>query len=130
MLEYSKPDMAASRRAASAVLLMEVLRSPATYPSLPLPDTLDAENAEEKLATHFKFMIKRQSAWTIAEEKAFRAAVKVFATVNEQKVLETGKVTLPNNLILAMMPGEDKPYQPQRDKFIKTAFDRIKATGK
>jgi len=130
MPEYSKPDMAAARRAASAVLLTEVLRSPATYPSLPLPDTLDAENAEEKLATHFKFMIKRQSAWTIAEEKAFRAAVRVFANANEQKVLETGKVTLPNNLTLAMMPGDDNQYQPQRDKFIKTAFDRVKAAAK
>ena len=130
MPEYGKGDMAAARRAAAAMFLVEVLKSPSTYPSLPLPDSLEAEKAEEKLAVHYKFMVTRKSAWTIAEDKAFRAAVKAFAFANEQKVLEGGKVTLPNNLTFAMMPGEDEQYQAQRDKFIKAAYDKIKAAAK
>jgi hypothetical protein len=130
MPEYGKGDMAASRRATASMLLLEILKSPATYPSLPLPESLEAEKAEEKLAVHYKFMIGRKSAWTIAEEKAFRAAVKAFAPANEQKTLETGKVTLPNNLAFSLMPGEDAPFQAQRDKFIKTAFDKVKASAK
>jgi hypothetical protein len=130
MAEYGKGDMAASRRATASMLLQEILKSPATYPSLPLPDSLEAEKAEEKLAVHYKFMIGRKSAWTLAEDKAFRAALKAFALANEQKMLETGKVALPNNLTFAMLPGEDGTFQAQRDKFIKTAFDKIKASAK
>jgi len=130
MPEFGQGDAAAARRAAAAMFLVEMLRSPSTYPSLPLPDSLAAEDAEAKLAVHYKFMIKRDSAWTIAEDKAFRAAVKAFASANELKVLEAGKVTLPNNLTFAMMPGDDKQLQAQRDKFIKTVFDKIKAAAK
>jgi hypothetical protein len=130
MPEYGKGDAAAARKAAAAMFLVEVLKSPSTYPSLPLPDTLEADGAEAKLAVHYKFKIGRKDDWTIAEDKAFRAAVKAFAFANEQKVLEGGKVTLPNNLTFAMMPGEDAQFQAQRDKFIKTLFDKVKAGGK
>jgi hypothetical protein len=130
MPEFGQGDVAAARRAAAAMLLVEILRSPSTYPSLPLPDSLAAEEAETKLAVHYKFMLKRGSAWTIAEDKAFRAAVRAFASANELKVLEAAKVTLPNNLTFAMMPGEDEHFQTQRDKFIKAAFDKIKAAAK
>jgi len=130
MPEYGKGQVAASRRAAAAMLLAEIMRSPSTYPSLPLPDTLEAQEAEAKLAVHYKFMISRKSAWTIAEDRAFRAAVKPFALANEQKVLDGGKVTLPNNLTFAMMPDEDTQFQAQRDKFIKAAFDKFKAAKK
>ncbi|MCX5677353.1 MAG: hypothetical protein NTX87_20405 [Planctomycetota bacterium] len=130
MPEFGKGDMAASRKAVAAMLLLEILKSPATYPSLPLPETLEAEGAEAKLAVHYKFMINRKSAWTIAEDKAFRAAVRVLALANEQKTLENGKVLLPGGFTYAMMPGEDAPFQAQRDKFIKTAFDKAKAAKK
>jgi len=130
MPEFGRGDMAASRKAAAATFLQEILKSPAAYPSLPLPDTLEAEGAEAKLAVHYKFMIDRKSAWTIAEDKAFRAAVKALALANEQKVLETGKVLLPGGFTFAMMPGEDAPFQAQRDKFLKTAFDKAKAAKK
>jgi hypothetical protein len=131
MPEYGKGPGAAPRKAVASMLLAEILKSPAAYPSLPLPDTLEAEGAEAKLATHYKFMIGRKSAWTLAEDKAFRLAVKSFAFANEQKVLDAGgKVTLPNNLLISLMPDEDGALQAQRDKFVKTAFDKIKASAK
>ena len=127
MPQYGKGPMAASRRAAAAMFLVEVLKSPAAYPSLKLPDTLAAEGAEEKLAAHFKFKIGRRTPWTIAEDKAFREAVKTFAVANGQKVFDTGKVTLPNNLVFALMPDEDNPYRPVRDTWIKAQFDKVTA---
>ena len=131
MPEFGKGPGAVPRKAVASMLLAEILKSPATYPSLPLPDTLEADGAEAKLAVHYKFMISRKAAWTIAEDKAFRVAVRSFAFANEQKVLDAGgKVTLPNNLTLSLMPGEDAQFQAQRDKFIKTLFDKVKAGGK
>ncbi|MCX5674856.1 MAG: hypothetical protein NTX87_07595 [Planctomycetota bacterium] len=127
MPQYGKGPMAASRRAAAAMFLVEVLKSPGAYPSLKLPDTLAAEGAEEKLAAHFKFKIVRRTPWTIAEDKAFRESVKTFAAANGQKVFDSGKVTLPNNLVFALMPDEDNPYRPVRDTWIKAQFDKVTA---
>lgn len=127
MPQYGKGPLAASRRAAAAMFLVEVLKSPAAYPSLKLPDTLAAEGAEEKLAVHFKFKIVRRTQWTIAEDKAFREAVKTFAVANGQKVFDTGKVTLPNNLVFALMPDEDNAYRPVRDTWLKAQFDKVMA---
>jgi len=125
--QYGKGPMAATRRAAAAMFLVEVLKSSAAYPSLKLPDTLAAEGAEEKLAAHFKFKIGRRTPWTIAEDKAFREAVKAFAAANGQKVFDSGKVTLPNNLVFALMPDEDNPYRPARDTWLKAQFDKVAA---
>jgi len=82
------------------------------------------------LALHFLSKLNRKNHWTIAEDRAFRAAVKNFAFANEQKAFDTTKVVLPGNLPVALVPAEDAPLQTQRDKFVKTLFDKIKAGGK
>ncbi|MCX5677352.1 MAG: hypothetical protein NTX87_20400 [Planctomycetota bacterium] len=130
MEKYSKMEIVNSRKAAAAVLLAEVLKSPATYPFFALPDSLPDEGAEGKLALHFLSKLNRKKPWTLAGDNAFRAAVKAFALVNEQKAFDTGKVVLPGNQAIALMAADDAALQAQRDKFVKAAFDKIKAGGK
>jgi len=130
MEKYSKTDAVNSRKAAAAILVTEVLKSPDTYPFFALPASLPAEGAEGKLALHFLSNLNRKNPWTIAEDRAFRAAVRNVALANEQQAFDTGKVVLPSNLPVALMPDEDTALQAQRDKFVKTAFDKIKAGGK
>jgi len=130
MEKYAKMEIVNSRKAAAAMLVAEVLKSPATYPLFSLPDTLPAEGAEGKLALHFLSKLNRKNQWTIAEDRAFRAAVKAFALANEAKAFDTGKVILPNNLPVALVAADDAPLQAQRDKFVKTLFDKIKPGGK
>jgi len=124
MEKYGKGPMAASRRAAAAVFLTEVLSSPAKYPSLKLPDKLAAESAEESLAVYLKPTIGRKTHWTIAEDKAFREALKAFAAANDQKVLQGARVALPNGLTFAMLPDEDTPFRQKRDAWVKAQFDK------
>jgi hypothetical protein len=130
MDKYAKMDIVNSRKAAAAMMVAEVLKSPAAYPLFTLPDTLPDEGAEGKLALHFLSKLNRKNHWTIAEDKAFRAAVKLFAAANEQKTFDTVKVVLPNNLTVALVRDEDAQFQAQRDKVIKTLFDKVKAGGK
>jgi len=130
MEKYAKMDVVNSRKAAAAMLVAEVLKSPETYPFFALPDTLPEEGAEGKLALHFLSKLNRKRPWTIAEDRAFRAAVRNFALANEQKTCDTGKVVLPGNLSVALMAADDAALQAQRDKFTKTLFDKIKAGGK
>ncbi|MBM4018388.1 MAG: hypothetical protein FJ288_08705 [Planctomycetes bacterium] len=125
MEKYGKGPLAASRRAAAAMFLAEVLKDPAAYPSVRLPASLDAEGAEEKLAADLKFKVVRKSRWTISEDRAFRAAVRAFASANEQRVFETGKVALPNGLTFALMPDEDNLYRAVRDAWVKARFDKV-----
>jgi len=79
---------------------------------------------------HFLSKLNRKNQWTIAEDRAFRAAVRAFAVANEAKAFDTGKVILPNNLPIALVAADDAPLQAQRDKFVKTLFDKIKPGGK
>ena len=127
MEHYGKGPMAPPRRAVASWFLTEVLASPGKYPSLKLPETLAAEAAEEKLAVDLKFKIGRNTPWTVAEDKAFREAVKVFAAANDPQVLQTCKVALPNGLTYALLAGEDAPFSPKRDAWVKAQFDKAAA---
>jgi len=130
MEKYAKMDTVNSRKAVAAMMVAEVLKAPDAYPSFPLPDALPDEGAEGKLALHFLSKLNRKNQWTLAEEKAFRAAVRNLALANEQKAFDTGRVVLPNNQAVALMAADDAALQVQRDKFVKAAFDKIKAGGK
>ena len=130
MEKNSKADIVNSRKAAAGALVAEVLKSPEAYPFFALPDSLPDEGAEGKLALHFLSKLNRNKPWTLAEDRAFRAAVKNLALANEQKAFDTGKVALPNGQAVALMAADDAPLQAERDKFVKAAFDKIKAGGK
>lgn len=127
MEAYGKGPMSASRRAVASMFLTEVLKAPAKYPSLKLPDTLAAEAAEEKLAVHFKFKIGRKTAWTIAEDKAFREAMAAFAAANDRPVYDTGNVVLPNKLVYGLETEADG--RAKRDAWVKAQFDKAKTGG-
>jgi hypothetical protein len=122
--------MAASRRAATAMFLAEVLRAPSKYPTLKLPDTLEADGAEEKLCDYFrKNRLRREDRWTVAEDKSFREAVKIFAATSDQPAAMTGKGILPSGLAFSLVAEEDVPLRAKREAWIKTQFDKAAAKG-
>jgi len=127
MEKYAKGPLSGSRRAAGAMFLVEVLKSPSKYPSVKLPDTLPAESAEETLAIDLKNKDTRDGCWTIAEDKAFREAVRAFAAANDRTVLDTSRVTLPNALPFAVQAEDDAPLRPKRDAWVKAQFDKAVA---
>jgi hypothetical protein len=127
---HAKAQMAASRRAATAMFLAEVLKSPSKYPTLKLPDTLEADGAEEKLCDYFrKNRLRREDRWTIAEDKSFREAVKAFAAASDQPTSMTGRGILPSGLAFSLSAEEDVPLRAKRETWIKAQFDKAAAKG-
>jgi hypothetical protein len=120
--EYADLPVAGSRKAIGAMFLAEVLADPAKYPSLPLPQALDVEGAEEKLARHYRHVIDRQG-WTLAEDRSLRAVIKKLAAANDASVYQTEKVTLANKLAVSVDPAADAPLREKRDAWLKERFD-------
>ena len=119
---YGKGPLAGCRRAVGAMLMCEVLREPSRYPSLALPKSLAAEDAEKQLGRHFKFRIGRNSHWTIAEDRSYGEALKAFVGANGN-VLDTETVILPNRLAFSLDDEKDASLRPKRDAWIKSRFD-------
>lgn len=105
------------RKAVGSWFLVEVLTNPHKYPSLKLPAPAP-EAAEKPLADHYRVRIEKKS-WTIAEDKALREALKLFAAANNLNLFESQKVALPNQLFHALDTDEDKPHATKRDDWIK-----------
>jgi len=127
---WGKGPMSGARRAVCAMIMGEILKDPTRYPSLKLPRGLDAKNAEEALGKHYKFALKRDATWTIAEDRLMRLAIKSFAAANDKNVLKTEKVILPNKLVFAIDVKADEAIRSKRDKWIKQRFDKAKGGGK
>ena len=122
--EYEKLGPArTSRKAVAAMFLSEILSHPETYPSIRLPKTLAADDAEETLALDLAPWIEKHQ-WSFAEDNALRAALKQFGAANLAKPHTTGKVELPNKLLIALDPEADKPLKAKRDAWIKQQFDK------
>ncbi len=120
--EYADLPVAGSRKAIGAMFLAEVLASPAKYPSLPLPKSLDAVGAEETLARHYRHVTDRQS-WTLAEDRSLREAIKKLAAANDANVYQTERVTLANKLAVAVDLATDGPLREKREMWLKQRFD-------
>jgi hypothetical protein len=120
--EYADLPVAGSRKAVGAMFLAEVLATPAKYPSLPLPKSLDAVGAEETLARHYRRVIDRQS-WTLAEDRSLREAIKKLAAANDANVYQTERVTLANKLGVSVDPAAEGPLREKRDAWLKERFD-------
>lgn len=120
--KYGKGPLAGCRRAVGAMLLCELLKEPSRYPSLALPKSLAAEDAEKQLGRHFKFRIGRNNHWTIAEDRSYREALKAFVGANSN-VLDTESVILPNGLAFSLDDEKDASLRPKRDAWIKSRFD-------
>ena len=125
MDKYGKGPLVNTRRAVGAFLLSELLAQPSAYPSLKLPKALKTDQSEQELATHFKHAINRGSTWTIAEDRAFREALKAFAAANDRTVFETQQLTLPNKLTLSLDDKEDAPLRTKRNQWVKAQFDKL-----
>ena len=126
---WGKGPVSGARRAVCAMIMCEILKDPTRYPSLKLPGKLDADKAEEKLGQHYKFAIKRNATWTIAEDRRLREAIKSFAATADKNVLKTEKVTLPNKLVFAIDVKVDEAIRSKRDAWIKKQFDKAKGRG-
>jgi len=123
--KYAKMQTVYCRKAAGAMFLAEVAANPGKYPSLPLPKTLAAENAEEKLAEYYRKLIEKKG-WTVAEDRSLREALKKFAAANDLSVYKTETVTLPNKLVVALDPAADAALRPKRDAWLKARFDEVR----
>ena len=124
--KYYNDPFAATRRAVAAMLLQKILGAPKAFPSMPLPRSLAADNAEKSLAVYMKTKMGRNLPWTIAEEKAVREAIRAFAGVNDSNVLRSGKVDLPNGLGFTLT-AEDAAERAKRDAWIKAEYDKAMA---
>jgi hypothetical protein len=113
------------RKALAALFMTEVLGNPAAYPSIALPQSVPAKNAEATLALALLHTVEK-NPWSFAEDNALRTAVKKFSNVNAMKTYTAGLVTLPNKLTLSLDPASDAPLQPQRDAWIKAQFDKAR----
>jgi hypothetical protein len=120
--KYAQMSTRNSRKAVAALLLAEILAAPASYPSLPLPKSVPAENCEEKLSEHYRDWIE-QHGWTLAEDLALRRAIQAFAAANELMVMRAQRVTLPNKLSVALDPEADAALRPKRDAWLKAHLE-------
>lgn len=123
--KYADLPVAGSRKAVGAMFLAEVLADPAKYRSLPLPNSLESEEAERTLAAHYRNRIDHQG-WTLAEDRSLRDAIKRFAAANDANVYQTEKVVLANKLSIAVDPASDPPLRAKRDAWLKACFDEVK----
>ncbi|HSI32637.1 MAG: hypothetical protein ACAI43_14040 [Phycisphaerae bacterium] len=126
MGKYDKMSIVNGRKAVATAVMMEVLANPKKYPSFPLPDSLDADDAEEKLILAVHKPLEKKG-WTFAEDRSLREALKSFNTANEAVVKSGGLVKLPQTLTMHLDPETDKPLQTKRDAWFKKAFDAAKA---
>jgi hypothetical protein len=127
--ENPKSPTRMSRRAIGTMFMEEVLTHPESYPSVTLPGTLAAENAEGTLGLALATVVAKQP-WTFAEDNLIRTAVKQLAAMNGVKANSTGVITLPNKLTMSLDPRADEALAAERGKWIKEQFDRAKGVGK
>lgn len=123
--KYQQMSNINARKAVAVAFLMEVLANPKKYPSIKLPDKLDSDKAEEKLALAVHVPMEKQG-WTLAEDKTIRQAIRNFTAANERVLQNGGAVTLPNGLGLLLDPKADEPLRVKRDAWFKKQFDKAK----
>ncbi|MFI5380406.1 MAG: hypothetical protein ACHRHE_14000 [Tepidisphaerales bacterium] len=125
MEKYQKMPTINGRKAVGALFVNEVVANPKKYPSIKLPNTLDVEGAEEKLALKLKDWIEKRQ-WTLAEDRSLRDAAKAFATANDAVLKQGGNVTFANKLVMSLDPDADVALRSKRDAWVKAKFDEAK----
>jgi hypothetical protein len=124
--KYEKMTTVMSRKAVAAIFMEEVAAHPGKYPSIKLPDDVPEDGAEAKLAGLLKRWIEK-NGFTLAEEQSLREAMKAFATANTANVRQSGKVTLPNGLVVFLDPQLDQPDAIKRNTWL---HSQIKSAAK
>jgi hypothetical protein len=116
MPKYGSGPLGGTRRAVGSMFVAKVLADPSKWPSLPVPRNVGEDDAEAKAAVFYKMRIGK--AWTLDEDRALRAATLAFHKANGADLLRTGKVVLPNKLVVALDPQKDQPYKAKRDAWV------------
>lgn len=114
---YQASPIVMSREALGAMFVDELVAHRAKYPSIQLPDTVQADDAETKLALAVHGRIERHE-WTFAEDKSIRQAVKQFALANQLLIRTGGPVVLPSGLQMSLDPQEDTTLRLKRDLWL------------
>jgi len=125
MDKYARMPTVMARQALGAMMVAEVAGHPELYPSIKLPKSAAAEGAEKEVALHIKDGIEHH-AWTLAEDRTLRAALKTFAEANEQVAARTGLVKLGNGLKVALDPARDAEIRRLRDAWVKAQLEKAK----
>jgi len=94
------------RRPFAVFLEEEIVSHPTKYPSIRLPRNQKAETVESTLANNLMNQFERTTL-TFAEDKALRDAIKDFSLANGTQIFDTGKMTLPSKLPMALDPDQD-----------------------
>ena len=115
-----------STKTVGALFAEEVLGHPKIYPSIPKPEEPPADGSESKMVWQLQEWIRGHEI-PFAEDKAFRDALKAFATVNDAKVRTTGKLIFPNGMMMSLDPEADKPLAVKRDQWIKARYAKAPA---
>jgi hypothetical protein len=114
---YQKSPFLMSRKALGAMFAEEVVAHRAKYPSIELPDSVDAEDAEAKVTAAVHDWIERHD-WTLAEDKSIRDATKAFALANQSVMRTGGPVQLPSGLQISLDPQKDGELRLKRDQWV------------
>lgn len=106
-----------SREATGALFMQEVVGHASRYPSIHLPHDLEEEGAVRTLADYLKNWVQSHDL-NFAEDRSLRDAIKASAMSNGLKVLQSGIVTLPDGLAIALEPEKDSALAKRRDAWI------------
>jgi len=113
------------RRALAAMLVAAFLEDLSKWPSLTRPELVEAE--PERSAARF-YHFRLFEPWTLAEDRAMRAAALRFHELNPpRKFLTAGGVTLSNGMTFLMDAEKDAPHLARRDAWVKKQLARTRA---
>jgi hypothetical protein len=124
MKKYGANPSATTRRAIGSMFLAELLADPAKWPSIRMPDSLPADNAEAVLGEHCIGQIDRN--WTLAEDRALREAALAYNKANGRDAMRTGKIVLPNKLATMLDVEKDAKTKAERDAWVMSRFEKAK----
>jgi len=112
-----------SCRAVSSLFTAIVLAEPSQWPSVQLPHSIPDQAAEA--TTGLALYRSLQPTWTLAEDRAFREALRKFFRANGERVLKSrGRLVLPNRMGFMLMEPDDRKFQANRDQWVKQQLEK------
>ena len=112
-----------SCRALSSLFTAIVLAEPSKWPSVKLPYSVPDQTIEAKTGLALYSSLK--PTWTLAEDRAFREALRTFFRANGQRALKgRGLLVLPNRMGFMLMEPDDRKFQAKRDQWVKQQLEK------
>ena len=110
-------------RAISAMFTSMVLADPKKWPSINLPFSVPPENIEAKTGAYLYSNV--EPTWTVAEDKAFRDAVRdMFRNNGDRALRNRGAILLPNRMGFMLMEPDDRQLKVKREAWIKARLEK------